>query len=122
VLLYHLNIFIFESSVIFESFILGRRYHQPQIRIVYSLSVRVDKPTHFTAIESLEMGRCNVGGEIEVSNNVDGDSPAKSFSVIGPLSFVDRFLSLWIISVMVIGVVVGFYSPETQSELSRIEG
>ena len=43
-------------------------------------------------------------------------------SVIGSLSFIDRFLSVWILSVMVIGVVVGYYSPETQSGLSRIEG
>lgn len=43
-------------------------------------------------------------------------------SVIGSLSFVDRFLSLWIITVMVIGVVVGYYSPETQEGLARIEG
>lgn len=42
-------------------------------------------------------------------------------SVIGQLSFVDRYLSVWIISVMVIGVVVGFYSPETQEGLNRIE-
>jgi hypothetical protein len=68
------------------------------------------------------MGKCDVGSEIEVSNIVDGNPPTKSFSVIGQLSFVDRFLSLWIISVMVIGVVVGFYSPETQSGLARIEG
>ena len=43
-------------------------------------------------------------------------------SVIGSLSFVDRFLSLWIISAMVVGVVVGFYSPVTQEGLSRING
>jgi ACR3 family arsenite efflux pump ArsB len=42
-------------------------------------------------------------------------------SVIGQLSFVDRYLSVWIIAVMVIGVVVGFYSPETQEGLNRIE-
>ena len=50
------------------------------------------------------------------------DPPSKPTSVIGSLSFVDRFLSLWIISVMVIGVVVGFYSPVTQEGLSRIAG
>ena len=68
------------------------------------------------------MGKCDVGGEVEVSNDGNGNTPAKPFSVIGQLSFVDRFLSLWIISVMIIGVVVGFYSPETQSGLTRIEG
>lgn len=43
-------------------------------------------------------------------------------SVIQSLSFIDRFLSVWILAVMVIGVVVGYYSPETQSGLKRIEG
>ena len=43
-------------------------------------------------------------------------------SVIGSLSFVDRYLSVWIISAMIIGVVVGFYSPITQEGLSRING
>lgn len=43
-------------------------------------------------------------------------------SVIGSLTFVDRFLSVWIISAMIIGVVVGFYSPITQEGLSRING
>lgn len=51
---------------------------------------------------------------------VHQDKPEKS--VIQSLSFIDRFLSVWILAVMVIGVVVGFYSPETQSGLSRIEG
>ena len=48
------------------------------------------------------------------------ETPEKS--VIQSLSFIDRFLSVWILSVMVIGVVVGYYSPETQSGLRRIEG
>jgi ACR3 family arsenite efflux pump ArsB len=68
------------------------------------------------------MVKCDVGGEIKGSNDDGSKSPANSFSVIGKLSFVDRFLSLWIISVMVIGVVVGFYSPETQGGLASIEG
>ena len=46
----------------------------------------------------------------------------KSTSVIGSLSFVDRYLSLWIISVMVIGVVVGYYSPVTKEGLAQIDG
>lgn len=50
------------------------------------------------------------------------DNEAKTTSVIGSLSFVDRFLSVWIISAMIIGVVTGFYSPETQSGLARING
>ena len=53
---------------------------------------------------------------------VDGDVEPVRKSVIGSLSFIDRFLSVWILSVMVIGVVVGFYSPETQRGLSQIEG
>ena len=51
----------------------------------------------------------------------DEDKP-KSTSVIGSLSFVDRYLSLWIISVMVIGVVVGYYSPVTKEGLAQIDG
>ena len=53
---------------------------------------------------------------------VDGEAEPVRKSVIGSLSFIDRFLSVWILSVMVIGVVVGFYSPETQRGLSQIEG
>lgn len=67
------------------------------------------------------MGKCDVGNETKRDLD-DSKSPGEPFSVIGKLSFVDRFLSLWIISVMIIGVVVGFYSPETQSGLARIEG
>ena len=66
------------------------------------------------------MVKCDIGSETKITNEID--IPSKSFSVIGKLSFVDRFLSVWIISVMVIGVVVGFYSPETQSGLTKIEG
>lgn len=44
-----------------------------------------------------------------------------SGSVIKSLSFVDRFLSLWIIVVMVIGVVVGYYSPAAQQALNSVQ-
>ena len=58
---------------------------------------------------------------VEKSDEVTEIEAGPKKSVIGSLSFVDRFLSLWIISVMVIGVVVGFYSPVTQEGLSRIQ-
>ena len=58
----------------------------------------------------------------ELADTGDAEIEPARKSVIGSLSFIDRFLSVWILSVMVIGVVVGYYSPETQSGLSRIEG
>lgn len=42
-------------------------------------------------------------------------------SVLMSLSVVDRFLSLWIIIVMVIGVVVGYYSAATQRALNSVQ-
>ena len=81
-----------------------------------------NKFVHIYRIENSEMVKCDVVCETKGSNDDPSKFPANSLSVIGKLSFVDRFLSLWIISVMVIGVVVGFYSPETQSGLARIEG
>ena len=72
---------------------------------------------------------CAVDKVMKVTEGTEGDEreweavvPIEKKSVIGSLSFVDRFLSVWIISVMVIGVVVGYYSPVTQEGLSRIEG
>ena len=59
---------------------------------------------------------------VEAVDKTDEEKAPKHKSVLGSLSFVDRFLSLWIISVMVIGVVVGYYSPVTQEGLSRIDG
>ena len=42
--------------------------------------------------------------ELQTLNKEDSSS---SVSVIGQLSFIDRFLSLWILLVMIIGVVAG---------------
>ena len=39
-------------------------------------------------------------------------------SIIGQLSFVDRFLSFWIILVMIIGVIVGYYSENASIALN----
>jgi hypothetical protein len=60
--------------------------------------------------------------DVECPPTTLDDELVKTTSVIGSLSFVDRFLSIWIISAMIIGVVTGFYSPETQSGLARING
>ena len=38
-------------------------------------------------------------------------------SVIGKLSFVDRYLSVWIITVMVLGVICGYYSDDAPERL-----
>ena len=37
------------------------------------------------------------------------------------LSFIDRYLSLWIILSMVIGVIVGYYSPTAPSALNSVQ-
>lgn len=48
-------------------------------------------------------------------------APSSNDSVIKSLSFVDRFLSLWIIIVMVLGVVVGYYSPTAQEAFNAVQ-
>ncbi len=50
-------------------------------------------------------------------------SPADddSGSVIKGLSIVDRFLSVWIILVMIIGVLVGYYSSSARDALNSVE-
>ena len=50
-------------------------------------------------------------------------SPAddNSASVIGGLSLVDRFLSVWIILVMIIGVLVGYYSSSAVDALNSVQ-
>lgn len=45
----------------------------------------------------------------------------ESASVIGRLSFIDRFLSVWIILVMIIGVLVGYYSSSAQQALNSVD-
>lgn len=48
-------------------------------------------------------------------------STSPSPSVIGSLSFVDRWLSLWIILVMIIGVIVGYYSLAAPTALNSVD-
>ena len=54
--------------------------------------------------------------ELQTLNKEDSSS---SVSVIGQLSFIDRFLSLWILLVMIIGVVAGYYSPSLSEGLNE---
>ena len=42
-------------------------------------------------------------------------------SIIAKLSFVDRYLSLWIILVMIIGVIVGYYSDTAPDALNSVK-
>ena len=44
-----------------------------------------------------------------------------SRSVIRGLSVVDRFLSVWIVLVMVVGVLVGYYSPSAVAALNSVQ-
>jgi ACR3 family arsenite transporter len=46
---------------------------------------------------------------------------ASSLPVIKQLSFLDRFLSLWIITIMIIGVVVGKYAPGVRNALNSTD-
>jgi hypothetical protein len=63
-------------------------------------------------------------GELPPPNSlippVDGHGSAPQ-SVIAGLSFVDRFLSLWIVLVMVIGVLVGYYSSSAVEALNSVQ-
>lgn len=46
--------------------------------------------------------------------------PADSVSAYKKLSFIDRFLSLWILLAMVVGVLVGYYSSDATDALQSV--
>jgi len=41
-----------------------------------------------------------------------------SKSLIKGLSFLDRFLALWILLAMVLGILLGYFAPQTQEVLN----
>ena len=56
----------------------------------------------------------SLASPVELENDIiEAKSGAvqENTSVILKLSFIDRFLSLWIISTMILGVITGYYSP-----------
>lgn len=63
----------------------------------------------------------NNASQQDSNNTVASDNSDDIKSVWSQLSFVDRYLSIWIICIMIIGVVVGYYSPATQQALNNIQ-
>ena len=60
--------------------------------------------------------------DIEMVN--EEDLTRESTAYVNPLmmlSFIDRYLSVWIILSMVIGVLVGYYSPSAPSVLNSVQ-
>jgi ACR3 family arsenite transporter len=48
--------------------------------------------------------------------NAQSDTPSKS--LIKGLSFLDRFLALWILLAMVLGILLGYFVPQTHEVLN----
>jgi hypothetical protein len=83
--------------------------------------------TIFSLMSAIDKKVAENDDHSESSKEVSPCMPCNSKTIdlkdpIGSMTFVDRYLSIWIISVMIIGVVVGYYSPETQEGLHSIDG
>ena len=62
--------------------------------------------------------------DIEMVNEEELSRETSSTPYVNPLmalSFIDRYLSVWIILSMVIGVLVGYYSPSAPSVLNSVQ-
>ena len=60
--------------------------------------------------------------DIELVNEEDlSREPTPYVNPLMMLSFIDRYLSVWIILSMVIGVIVGYYSPSAPSVLNSVQ-
>ena len=52
---------------------------------------------------------------------VQGEEPAQETSLVKSLSFLDRFLALWILLAMALGIILGYFVPSTQDVLNTAE-
>lgn len=52
---------------------------------------------------------------------VQGEGPAQETSLVKSLSFLDRFLALWILLAMALGILLGYFVPNTQAVLNTAE-
>ena len=92
----------------------------------YSIKVKNDESTTVELVDTVDsIIIISPSEQSEFIGNHDNDLVVESDnldrSIIGKLSFVDRFLSLWIILVMVIGVIVGYYSDSAASSLDSVK-
>eukprot|EP00897_Mesotaenium_endlicherianum_P008663 jgi/Mesen1/7825/ME000417S07137 len=81
-----------------------------------------DNQVHCEAVESFDRSEAATTSSAAAGIG-DGVSSTTSPSIIKQLSFLDRYLAVWIIMVMVIGVLVGKYAPRIKKawNVAKIE-
>lgn len=57
--------------------------------------------------------------DLEKNSEADGQSPETKVSAFKSLGLLDRFLALWILLAMIIGILLGNFVPNTGPALQR---
>jgi ACR3 family arsenite transporter len=58
---------------------------------------------------------------IPSGETVQGEDSGQETSLVKGLSFLDRFLALWILLAMALGILLGYFVPGTQDVLNTAE-